>query len=108
MNNMKKLVSESLNESMGYTDFFGNKVTHETSLQKKIRNLVTDVIMEERGISEKAFSSVDDVIREVKEVCDSNPKIYEKSEEFYKSGKRLQFLAEEIYEEYFKKKNENS
>jgi len=42
----------------------------------------------------------------VKNICEENSEIYERAEEYYQSGKRLNLLAEEIYEEFFK--NETS
>ena len=33
---MKKLVAESLNESMGYISFFGKEISHNEALQKKL------------------------------------------------------------------------
>ena len=73
---MKKLVAESLNENMGYTDFFGKKVSHDESLQKDVRDWISNIVMDERGISEKAFGSVDDVMNEVKQLCEKHPEIY--------------------------------
>ena len=99
---MKKIVRESLNESMSYQDFFGKTVTHENAIQTKIRNFIVDIIMEERGISEKAFSSIDDVILEVKNMCEKNPEVYEEAES-YNQKRRFNLLAEEIYEKYFNK-----
>ncbi|MBW2998756.1 hypothetical protein KY321_04410 [Candidatus Woesearchaeota archaeon] len=98
-----KLVKESLNESMAYKDFFGKEISHEQALQKRIKDSISDVIMEERGISEKAFSDLDSVRNEVEKICSEKPEIYEKAEEYYQSGKRLAWLAEEIYYNYFKK-----
>lgn len=93
-----------LNENMGYTNFFGKEISHNEALQKSIRDNLTHIITDERGISEKAFSDYDSVMAEVKNVCENNPEIYEKAEDFYQSGRRMSFLAEEIYEKYFKSK----
>lgn len=98
-----KRMQESLNENMAYIDFFGKKVSHQEALQKRVRDSITQIIMDERGISEKAFSSVDDVMEEVKRVCDENPEIYEIAQEFYDNGKRFEYLAEQMYELYFKR-----
>ena len=99
---MKKLVKEQLNENMGYTSFFGKDVTHKNALNDRIRGLLTNIIMEERGISEKAFESYDKVIDEVKHTCDNNLQIYEDANQYYKDKRRLQRLAEICYEKYFK------
>lgn len=100
---MKKLVAESLNENMGYKSFFGNDVSHKEALQKRVRDLITGIITDERGISEKAFSDYDNVMSEVKTLCENNPEIYERTQKSYEQKKRLNLLAEEIYEKYFKK-----
>jgi len=102
-----KLVNESLNENMSYTSFLGKEVSHDEALQKSIRDSITHVITDERKISEKAFEAYDSVMEEVKNMCLANPEIYKQAEEYYKEGKRLSLLAEEVYEKYFKS-NENS
>ena len=93
---------EKINETMEYTSFFGKKVSHESALQKRIRDLISNIIMDELKISEKSFKQYDQVIEIVKDVCGKNEKIYEESEEYYTDGKRLNFLAEKVYDEYFK------
>lgn len=90
-----------MNESMAYTDFFGKSISHENALQKSIRDLIVDVIMEDRKISEKSFKEVDSIINEVKIVCENNPEIYILAQKFYDEHKRLNLLAEQIYQEYF-------
>ena len=40
-------------------------------------------------------------MNEVKNICDKNPEIYEKAQEFYNQKRRLNLLAEKIYEKYF-------
>ena len=99
----KFLKVQKMNENMGYETIFGKVVSHEEALQKRIRDLITNIVTEERGISEKAFSSYDDVMNEVKNICDNNSEIYEWAQDYYDSGSRLNLLAEEIYEKYFKK-----
>lgn len=91
-----------MNESMGYTDFFGKNISHEEALQKRIRDLITNIITDERGISEKAFSAYDSVIDEVKNICAENPEIYEIANECYNQNKRLELAAEYVYSKYFK------
>lgn len=95
------IVREALNENMGYRDFFGKEISHENALQKTIRDLVVGIITEERGISEKSFSLYDSVIEEVKELFDKNPNIYVEAQKCYENNKRLNLLAEEIYQKYF-------
>lgn len=92
-----------INENMGYTDFFGKKVSHEDSLKKRIRDLITHIVVSDRGISEKSFSEYDNVIKEVEDLCNSNPEIYEWVQDYYDSGSRLELLSEEVYDKFFKK-----
>ena len=99
---MKKFIAENLNESMGYKTIFGDEISHNEALQERLRRLITNIITEEKGISEKAFGDYDSVMIEVQDICDKNPEIYEKAENFYTDKKRLNLLAEEIYEEFFK------
>lgn len=100
---MLKKFDNFINEDMSYTDFFGKNVTHDEALQKRVRSLITNIITDELGISEKSFKQYDNVIEDVKTVCDKNTEIYEKANEYYSNGKRLQYVAEIIYDEFFKK-----
>ena len=100
---IKKFEEYNLNENMGYKTIFGNEVSHKEALEKSIRDDIIQIIMDERGISEKAFKSLDEVFDEVKQLCKDNYEIYEKAEEYYQKGKRLKLLAEECYDKYFKK-----
>lgn len=100
---IKKFEQYNINENMGYKTIFGKEVSHDESLQKLIRDNIIQIIMDERGISEKAFKSYDEVIDEVKKLCDNNSEIYEKAEKYYQKGKRLKLLAEECYDKYYKK-----
>lgn len=94
-----KLVKESLNEQMAYS--FYEAPSDEDRVNKKLRDILTNIIMDERQISEKSFSEVDQVSKEVKDFCDSKPIIYTKARLYDQAKKRLQFLAEKIYERYF-------
>lgn len=94
-----KLVKESLNEQMAYS--FYEAPSDEDRVNKKLRDILTNIIMDERQISEKSFSEVDQISKEVKDFCDSKPIIYTKARLYDQAKKRLQFLAEKIYERYF-------
>jgi len=98
-----KLVKESLNEQMVYN--FHEIPSDEERVNKRLRDLLVDIIMNERGVSEKSFSEVDQIIQEVKTFCDSKPIIYTKARLYDQAKKRLQFLAEKIYERYFNLKS---
>ena len=98
---MKK-VREYLYENMGYVDFFGKQISHTDALKKNIKDLLCNIIMEEKNISEKAFSSIDDVYLQINNICENHPDIYEMAQSYYEKHKRLKLCAEEIYEKYFK------
>jgi hypothetical protein len=100
---IKRFEEYNLNENLGYKTIFGKEVSHEEALQKTIRDLIINIIVDERNISEKSFKEYDKVISEVKQLCIDNPEIYEKAQEYYEKDKRLKLLAEECYDKYYKK-----
>jgi len=91
---------------MGYKTIFGTEVSHDEALQKSLRDSLTNIITGERGISEKAFSDYDSVMAEVQQFCEKNPEVYEMAQEFYEKGSRMTYLAEQIYDEFFKNEKE--
>jgi len=93
---------EILNENLSYTNFFGKEITHEHAIKKRIKSLITNIAIEENSISEKDFTKYDNVINLVNDICDQNEEIYLEANIFYNKNKRLQFLAEKVWEEYFK------
>lgn len=104
---IKKFEEYNLNENMGYKTIFGKEISHEDDLHKSIRDDIIQIIVDVRGISEKAFKAYDEVIDEVKELCNNNPEIYEKAQKYYEKGKRLRLLAEECYDKYYNEKRED-
>ena len=98
---MKKF-TEKINEAkdLSYETFFGEKVPHIESLHKKIRNQITDILMNEQEISEKDFTNVDRIKSIVKDKFNSD--IYKEVEILYNSNKRLNYIAEYIYDKYIK------
>lgn len=93
------------NENLSYTDFFGKEITHDVALKKRIQDFIIQIMIDEFSISEKDFTKYDEIIKKVRNVCDENPEIYKKAEQFYWEGKRLQWCAEIIYFDYFLDKN---
>lgn len=91
-----------INESLDYTDLFGKKVSHEEALRKNIEDKITQIVVDEFGISEKSFDLYDQAIDLVKSICIGNEEIYEEANKYYTQNKRLEYLAEKIYEEYIK------
>ena len=100
---IKKFNEYNINENMGYKSFFGKEVSHEDALQDRIRSLIIHIVTEERNISEKSLSKYDEVIDEVKNICNDNPEIYQEAQIFYDKKKRLNLLAEQVYDKYIKK-----
>jgi len=96
-----------IKENLSYKTIFGKEVTHNEALQKRIRDLITQIVVDEVNISEKDFTRYDQVIENVKSICDDNVEIYEEAQNFYENKKRLNYLAEKIYDEYFKYNNIN-
>lgn len=92
-------------KNLGYTDFFGNEVTHEQALRKNIIDGLVHIIMDEREISEKAFKSVDEVREEVENKVD-NPML-EQVEQFLNENKRMKYICEIIYDDLYNGSNVN-
>lgn len=84
---------------MEYPKFAETSKT-DMQLRKKIQELLTNILIEERKVSDQ--SQIENIIEEVKNMCESKPMIYTKVELYSNSNKRLQFLAEKLYEKYFK------
>ena len=92
-----KLVKESLNEQMAYS--FYEAPSDEDRVNKKLRDILTNIIMDERQISEKSFSEVDQISKEVKDFCDSKPIIYTKAR-LYDQAKKSILYMESSFKEF--------
>ena len=93
---------KNFNENLGYKTIFGKEVTHNEALQKRIRDNITQIIIEEKQISEKDFTRSEEVMNNVKNFCNENKSIYVEADDYYKNNKRLELLAEITYDKYFK------
>lgn len=89
-------------KDLSYTQIFPNrkKISHEESLIKKVKSGLVEILREEGGISEKAFSEYQRVIDEVDNKFNESMSEYSINE--YKSGKRIGYICEIIYDQYFK------
>ena len=86
---------------LSYQEFFSKKrVSHEDALKERIRSLLTNIIREEKGISEKSFKLYDEVINRVK--SDFSDKMFAEANILYNQNKRLDYIAELLYDKYFK------
>ena len=70
-------------------------------LFRSIFNSLRPLIVDENLISEKDFSRYEQVMEDVKDICENNSEIYEDADKYYKNGKRLEMFAEIIYDTYF-------
>ncbi len=87
-------------ENLGYTSFFGKNISHDEAFRKRIEDDVIGIITDENGISEKAFGKYGDVIDMVRN--DMTEDMCQEAQEIWKSGKRLRYVGEMMYEKYFK------
>lgn len=84
-------------KDLSYTTFFGKKVEHKTALKERIESNIVDIMMQENQISEKDFKRLDEIIVIAKNVIDDA--LYNEISELYNQGKRLQYIAEKIWDE---------
>jgi len=89
------------NTNLEYKDFFGKKVSHTEAFKERINSAIIDIIMNERKVSEKSFKEYDNIINEVKQKCKECYDIYKVANDLYNSGKRIPYIAEQLYDTYF-------
>lgn len=88
-------------KDLSYKNFFGEKISHEDALLSKISSMLSSIIMEERNISEKSFSKIENIMKEVKELVSKNKdEFLSQGNKYLNSNKRLNLLAEEIYDKF--------
>jgi hypothetical protein len=88
-------------QDLSYKEFFSNKkVSHEDALKERIRGLLANIIADEKNISEKSFKLYDEVINHVK--SDFSDKMFAEANMMYNQNKRLKYIAELLYDKYFK------
>lgn len=87
-------------KDLSYNDFFGKNISHIESLGSRIKSDIIEIIMDENSISEKSFNEYNKIIKLVEEKF--NEDILSKAVELYNSGKRIKYIAEILYDEYFK------
>lgn len=86
------------NKDLSYS-FFREEISHIDSLISNVRNSIIEIIREERGVSEKSFKQYDEIINFVKEKF--NEEMKNESIELYNKGKRIDYIAEMLYDKYF-------
>lgn len=93
-----KTFDDFINEGLEYTDFFGKQVSHKEALLDKVKSHLIHILAEERQISEKDFTRYDQIMDEATAYLSSDPVLINEANTFYESNRRLQLLAEMIYE----------
>lgn len=89
------------NKSMSYTNIFGKKTSHLEALQKDIQDKLYAILSHEKTIDEKDFANSDVLSKEIAEFFKIHHDLYLKANDYYQANKRLELLAEEIYQDYF-------
>lgn len=85
--------------------FFGNPTPSSDKYNSdtyKVSSSLCDIIMEERKISEKAFSRVDESIAEAKEIVNNYKNLIK---ECIEKKQRIRYIAEQIYDKEFNSEN---
>lgn len=94
-------VNESFRDDksgMSLSDMMRHKASYRDGVACSLINIITN----ERGISEKAYSAYDAVMEEVDKFYDSNKEELDALiSEFEEGGKRKDYCAERIYSDYF-------
>ncbi len=98
---MKKFSKIMESKDLSYKTFFGKLIDHNTALKKSIRASLLYILMDERKISEKDFVSIDELCKEVDNKLDDE-KIFKEISDLYKTNKRINYIAEILYDEKFK------
>ena len=78
--------------SQGLEDLF-----KPSTYSENVRNSLLNILMHTRGVSEKAFSAMDDLIAETKALWENDSEIAEIVDRFERQGSREDFCAEYIY-----------
>lgn len=90
-------------KDLSYTQIFPQRkfISHEESMKEKLKSKLSHIIMDEKSISEKAFKMVDRVLKLVEK--NLTPEMVEIGLKEYASGKRIDYICEILYHDYFEK-----
>ena len=90
-------------KDLSYKDYFTKElVPHEVALKNNIKFAVIEIIREENKVSEKSFNLYDQIINFVNE--NFNDDCFYLVNELYNKNKRVNFIAEYLYDTEFKNK----
>jgi hypothetical protein len=95
--NIKKFnlfINENISSVFNYTRTYSDEVSSS----------LIDIIMRENGVSEKSFSRVDAIMKNVKELLTNNKEVKDIIAEYETENKRSNFCAEYIYHYIINKK----
>ena len=105
----KSVVNE--NEEKFVIDKYGDKLKIDKAwsgfswpvpeFKTRVKDSLVDIITTDRGISEKAFSAYDNVIKEVAEFFKDNIEMDEMMNNFEGNKARSEYIAEKIYNEFY-------
>ena len=95
---MRKFSKIVENKDLSYS-FLGKNISHIDSLISNVIDSIIEIIREEKGVSEKSFKQYDEIINFVKEKF--NEEMKNESIELYNNGKRIDYIAEMLYDKYF-------
>lgn len=83
-------------KNLAYETIFGKKHTHEEALKSMIIGSLSEIIREENNVSEKDFQKYEQIITQSNDII--THEVFETISEMYNSGKRVQYIAEYIYD----------
>ena len=87
-------------KDLSYKHIFNGQVSHRDALKERVSGSLCDILMQEKEVSEKSFSQVDDIVKIVKDFLTEN--IFKICEEMYSDNKRINYIAEFLYDNYLK------
>lgn len=109
--NIKKLIREAIDEiGETYVDQYGdlrekvkNKfgwISPKETFESRVKSFLSDIIMEEHGISEKNFTGVDQAIREVRRFFEHSERARALLDELKSKDVRHRYAAEVLYNQW--------
>lgn len=104
---MIKLFTQHISENLSYTDIFGKIHTHDEVLKQNVIDRITQIIIDELGLSEKNFKQYDIVSSYVKNIFENETELYDEAVDYYNNEKRIELFAEIIYDKYFRQNINN-
>jgi hypothetical protein len=102
----------TINENKTIVDKFGDILETDSDwpglkfpvkgYKTHVKDHIVNIICNVDGISEKSFNAVDETIKKVKDMFDSNPNLLDLINKCEKAGYRFELAAEMLYQKMFK------